>query len=94
MSLIDMFKRRIVIASMFAAAMVSGAAANVTAAVDFSAITDLVNATIGILGALVDNSTTLISFVVLMFTLSLITGVIFVFIKKLLLKVGDFGGRN
>lgn len=90
MSLKDMFKRRMVMASMFATAMISGA----SAAVDFSAITDLVNATISILGALVDNSTTLISFVVLMFTLSLISGVIFVFIKKLLSRVGEFGSKG
>ena len=62
-------------------------------AIDFSGLTDLINASMTILTTFNDNSSVLISFIVLMATLGLV-GVIVVFITTLLRKVGGkIGGK-
>jgi len=62
--------------------------------VDFSAITDLVNATLDILGAFVDNQTVLVNFAVLLIILSVVAYIgIWVkgFLGKMINKTGSGG---
>lgn len=63
-----------------------------SAAVDFSALTDLINATMQVLGTVITHQGTLISLVVLGGILSLIGIIIYGFIGKLLMKIGNLGG--
>ncbi len=68
---------------------------NATAAVDFSALTDLINATFTVLDVIVTNSSTLISIVVLFGTLGLVGIIIYSFIGKMLTKIsGSVGGKG
>ena len=60
----------------------------VSAVIDFSGLTDLINATMTILSTFVNNSSTLYGFFVLMAGLSLIGIVVFGFIGALLKKMG------
>ena len=62
-----------------------------SATVDFSALTDLINATFDVLDTIVTNSSTLISVIVLFGTLGLIGIIIYGFIGRLLMKLGNWG---
>jgi len=84
------FKTKIGMAVMGAIAMASSA----SAAVDFSALTDLINATFSVLSVVIANQGTLISLVVLGGILGLIGIIIYGFIGKLLTKVGNLGGMK
>lgn len=67
-----------------------------SAAIDFSAITDLLNVTFDVLNIVVDNTSTLINIVVLFATLGLVGIIIYGFIGKLLIKIagGGLDGMN
>jgi hypothetical protein len=62
-----------------------------SAAIDFSAITDLLNVTFEVLDIVVANTSTIINVVVLFATLGLVGIIIYGFIGKLLTKVSDMG---
>lgn len=66
----------------------------VSAAIDFSAITDLLNVTFDVLDIVVANTSTLINVVVLFATLGLVGIIIYGFIGKLLTKVAGEGLGN
>lgn len=57
-----------------------------SAAVDFSDLTDLVNATMTVINAFVENGSTLVGFIVLVVELALVT-VIGSFISMILMKI-------
>ena len=82
-----------ILAFALVALMVSTSPA--TATIDFSALTDLMNATFGVLEIITTNGSTLIELVVLFGTLGLVSIVIYMFIGSLLRKLGNMnmGGR-
>jgi len=73
---------------------IAGMASSASAAVDFSALTDLINATFSVLNVVIANQGTLISLVVLGGILGLVGIIIYGFIGKLLQKVGNLGGMK
>jgi hypothetical protein len=66
-------------------------AGTVSAAIDFSAITDLLNVTFDVLDIVVANTSTLINVVVLFATLGLVGIIIYGFIGKLLVRIAGGG---
>ncbi len=60
-----------------------------SATVDFSAITDLINATMGVLSIMVSNTSTLVGFAVLMGILGLISVIIYLFVGKIFINAGN-----
>ena len=63
-------------------------------AVDFSGLTDLINATMTILDTFVTNSSTLINFIVLMAEIGLIGIIIYGFVAVFLVRMGKkMGGK-
>jgi len=67
-------------------------------AIDFTGLTDLINATMTILATFNNNSSTLVGFIVLMAELGLvgiiIYGFVAVFLRKMAGKIGGSGKEN
>lgn len=74
---------------LLAMGIITGLTSNVSATVDFSAITDLINATMGVLSIMVANTSTLVGFAVLMGILGLISVIIYLFVGKIFINAGN-----